>query len=257
MPRPADPRWLPRRVLHGEDEPIFSRLSADLISNLRSPTSEAALVWNTFYPRARPTLSLRQWLTVRPLAGTQHLDESDDQLQPFFWGWSVDGERLSGLDQALVEVDGSDAAGWTEADLILWGHRTVIVVEAKHQSGFGRCGRHEAGRCPEVHGRDRDAAGCRYWADTLANFDLHLEFGSRPQAGGERPPCAQHYQLARLLLLATRLAEDRRVPHLWAVVPRRRWAALQREWDDFARRVRDEALWKRLRVLAWEDVPKL
>src|SRR3990172_5155176 len=46
-------------------------------------------------------------------------------------------------------------------------------------------------------------------------------------------------------------------PHLCLLIPRRRWPALRTAWQDFAERVRDDGQWKRLRVVAWEDLQSL
>jgi hypothetical protein len=42
--------------------------------------------------------------------------------------------------------------------------------------------------------------------------------------------------------------------HLWMIVPRARWTSIQPAWLDFTERVLDDALWRRMRVLAWEDI---
>jgi hypothetical protein len=41
--------------------------------------------------------------------------------------------------------------------------------------------------------------------------------------------------------------------HLWLLMPRKRWGSVERDWMDFANRVKDEGLWKRMRVIALED----
>jgi hypothetical protein len=41
------------------------------------------------------------------------------------------------------------------------------------------------------------------------------------------------------------------------VIPQASWTKLEPVWLDFADRVRDEDLWRRLRVLAWEDLLSL
>jgi hypothetical protein len=91
-----------------------------------------------------------------------------------------------------------------------------------------------------------------------ARFDAALDFGARPGRGEERPPCSVHYQLARTLLLARRLGERLgRVPHLWLITPASRWGRVEPAWIDFADRVRDPEMWRRLRVIAWESVRDL
>lgn len=258
-------RWLPKQVLSGHDEPIFKVLPADLLANLQRPRSENALVWNLFYPLARPGLSFADLCHVRPIFGTPAPAEQQDSLVPYFWGWSVRGERLAGLDEALAEVDGGP--GHTEADLLLLGEANLVVVEAKRFSGFGRCGRYMAGRCPEIHPRGSEAAGgepgdpaaaCRYWAEPPARFDRLLDFGPRPDPATAAPPCSRHYQLARLLLLGEALARRLgREFHLWVVSPRGAWRGLEADWRDFVGRIRDDRLWRRARVLAWEEVRRL
>lgn len=254
--------WLPKQVLGGHDEPIFRKLPADLMANLRSPRSENALIWNLIYPLARPGLSFERLCSLRPLFGAPVPAESEDSLLPYFWGWSVRGERLSGLDETLAEVDGGP--GHTEADLLLLGNANLVVVEAKRFSGFGRCGRHAAGRCPEVHREEtlalreaeREAIPtCRYWAEPAARFDQRLDFGPRPDPTTPAPPCARHYQLGRLVLVGAALAERlAREFHFWVVAPRREWRGLEADWRDFVERMRDDRVWSRTRVLAWEDV---
>lgn len=272
-PRPMSPPhgWLPKQVLAGHDEPIFAKLTPDLIANLRSPRSENALIWNLIYPKARPGLSFAHLSSIRPLHGTPLPAVAEDNLEPYFWGWSLEGERMRGLDEAARSVDG----GQTEADLLLLGRENLILVEAKRFSGFGRCGRYLAERCPEIHKygvgltpedletdghaadaeRGRIEAECRYWSEPAARFDTFLDFGPRPDPASSAPPCSRHYQLARLLLLGSTLAARLgRTFHLWGVVPRKEWVRLRSDWEDFVDRLRDEAVWKRLRVIAWEDL---
>jgi hypothetical protein len=71
-------------------------------------------------------------------------------------------------------------------------------------------------------------------------------------------PRVRSPELARTLLLGGWLAQQKaNTLHVWAIVPRSRWPALQKTWLDFVRRIRDETLWRRCRVLAWEDVRAL
>ncbi len=245
------------RLLAGTGEPIFNVLPERILANLSREGSENALVWNMFYPRAQPTLSLRQWLAVSPLWGTPALDEPEDALLPYFWGYSVDGRRMQGLEECLDRLDGSGPQ--TEVDLFLLGDSTLVLVEAKHLTRAGRCKRYATQRCPEVH---PEAVGtgepCRYWVSPGAQFSAVLDFGPRPAPGGRAPPCARHYQLGRTLLLGRLLAERlSRILHLWLIVPASRWRGLQTEWLDFADRVRDQEQWRRLRVLAWEGISTL
>lgn len=245
------------RLLAGTGEPIFGVLPERVLANLRRQGSENALVWNLVYLRAQPTLSLREWLRVPPLWGTTRLESHEDALTPYFWGYSVDGRRLQGLDECLDRLDGPGQQ--TEVDLFLVGASTLVLVEAKHLTTVGRCRRYADHRCPEIH---PEAVGtgeaCRYWASSGVQFSTALHFGSRPVPGVKAPPCARHYQMARTLMLGLLLAEHlSRVFHLWLIMPRKRWHGLQTTWLDFAERVRDPQLWRRLRVLAWEDVARL
>ena len=246
---------LPRRILAGADEPIFDVLSERVLDNLRRPASENALVWNLIYPLASPDLSLSLLLGLRPLWGTPAHGLPDDALVPYFWGTSIGGKRLEGLGEALAEVDGPQHA--TEVDLFLVGRENLVLAEAKHLSRLGRCRRYARGRCPEVH-RGVSAAPCRYWESGEARFDRLFDFGPRPSSGETVPPCSLHYQMARTLLVGDRLADRLGLRlHVWLTTPRRRWNVLQGPWLDFVDRVKDEGLWRRLRVLAWEDVRAL
>jgi hypothetical protein len=245
---------LRRRILAGEEEPIFAALPERVLYNLRHPRSENALVWNLVYPLARPRLSLGSLLALRPLCGTPALSATEDDLEPYFWGYSIQGSCLTALNASLELLDGSGPQ--TEVDLFLLGSETLVLVEAKHGGTPGRCSRYEKGRCPEMHPENVPPGGtCRYWELEGSRFDQLLDFGPRPAPGDDRPPCAVHYQLARTLLLGKMLAGRLgRRPHLWLIVPVGRWPGLQTAWLDFAERVRDEELWRRLRVLAWEDL---
>lgn len=245
-------RPLPK-ILDGHDEPIFDHLPANVLDNFRRSSSENALVWNLIYPLAKPTLSLRALLDVRPLWGPPSAPVADDRLTPFFWGYALDGQPLEPLQRSVVAVDGEGPG--TEVDLVLLGQRNLILVEAKNRSGLGRCSRYQAGACPEVHTPD-DLAGCRYWSVADARFDRQLTFDA-PEPG-RSPDCNRHYQLGRTLLIGRRLAEqlDRRL-HLWLICPRRKWRSLERDWLDFAGKIGDSDQWRRLRALGWEDVAAL
>lgn len=238
-------------ILAGHDEPIFDALPGSVLANLRRPNSENALVWNLVYPLAQPDLSLADLLAIRPLWGTVGLTAPrDDELRPYYWGYDVMGQRLDGLEAAVAVVDGEGPN--TEIDLVLVGSGTLIAVEAKRGGGFGRCSRYAARECPEIHAA---ASTCRYWDQPAARFAGMLELGERPAPGDERPPCDRHYQLARTLLVGRELARREGLDfHLWAIVPRSGWRRLERTWLDFADRVREQAQWRRLRVLAWEDL---
>lgn len=250
-------RRLPRSILSGEAEGVFSSLPHTVLANLRRGNSENALVWNLIYPLAQTRISLARLLEVVPLWGTASEHDDDDSLEPFYWGFNLQGERLTGLRQALKEVDG--AGNPTEVDLYLLGQRVLILVEAKHLSRFGHCHRYASGRCPEIHGGALpEATPCRYWLEGPSGFSAHLDFGARPNPESIGPACDRHYQLGRTLLVGQHLALSLgRELHLWIILPRERWRALEREWLDFADRVSDASLWRRLRVLAWEDVAGL
>jgi hypothetical protein len=220
---------------------------------MQRPDSESALVWHSFYPFAHTGLSFRSWSSIRPLWGSPLAPADDDRLVPYFWGLRVDGTPLEGLGEAAQAVAGRDDR--LEVDLLLAGERNLIAVEAKTDAEPGRCGRHEAARCPEIHG---GLEPCRYW-EGEAKFSELLEFGPRPdRTAEERPPCARHYQLGRTLMMVERLGRASGwQPHLCLLLPRRRWPALRALWLDFAERVRDDELWRRLRVVAWEDLAGL
>jgi len=249
-------RPLSKRILHGLEEPIFGRLPQSVVANFDHPGSENALLWNTIYPRCRPSLAWRQLLALEPRWGTA-LDpahEPDDQLLPFFWGYAVSGERMPELDRVLEAVDGPGPK--TEVDLFLRGREKLVLLEAKHAASPGRCSRFAAGRCPEVHDPGvGDGAGCRYWEAGPGWFEGELDLGGRPVPGGPAPPCNTHYQLARTLLVGQALAGALGLElHLWLLLPDRQWKGYRKAWTDFTRRVRDEQLWRRLRVITWHSL---
>jgi Holliday junction resolvase-like predicted endonuclease len=248
------PAPLPHAIHSGDSEGAFARLPETVIANLRRPNSENARLWNTFNPRPGRPLALRPLLATPRLWGTAMPEAPDDRLEPYFWGCHPGGERLEGLDLALAAVDG--VGPQTEIDLILRGAGHLVVVEAKNLSTLGRCGRYQRRACPEVHrSAERWLEGCRYWEVEAARFEAHLDFGRRPGPGTPRPPCAAHYQLARTLLVGLALSAPLGLQlHLWLLLPQARWPALERTWLNFAGRVRDPDLWRRLRVLAWDDV---
>jgi len=247
---------IPKRILEGIEEPIFDALPQRVLDNLRHPASENALVWNLLYPLARPQIAMATLLALRPLWGTPSLEAEDDLLQPYFWGYDISGHQLQGLEEVLERIDGPGPR--TEVDIFLAGKRNLVLVEAKNRGALGRCSRYQKGRCPEVQ---QDLAGreaCRYWDTPGALFSDMLEIGPRPIHAGSTPACSTHYQLARTLLVGRELSTaDERLLHMWMIMPRRRWASLRRTWQDFCDRLRDDALWRRLRVLAWEDVQGL
>jgi hypothetical protein len=245
---------LPRALLSGEQEGAFDCLPETVIANLRRPHSENARLWNSFHPRPGVPLNLTSLLAIRPLWGQPGGLADEEALEPFFWGYSAAGEALPGLDAALDETDGPTAR--TEVDLVLLGSSHLIVMEAKNLSTLGRCGRYQRRVCPEVHrSADHWMDCCRYWDVPEARFDRLLDFGARPGPGAFQPPCARHYQLARTLLLGEALARRRSLRlQMWALVPASRWSALEGPWLDFVDRVRDPDLWRRLRVVAWDDL---
>ncbi len=246
--RPDARRW----ILDGEREPIFSALPQTVLANLRPSRSEGALVWNVFYPLNVPRLCLSEMLALPPLWGTPASDSSASPFEMFFWGYAIDGSPMPGLQEALLDVDGE--AAQTEVDLFLSGGSTLIAVEAKRGASPGRCKRYQWGRCPEVH----PAPGrgpCRYWEHGPQFFGNLLDAGVRPGPDSSAPACSVHYQLFRTLLVGAQLAKrHERGFGMWLIVPKARWPSLEPEWLDFAERVRPDELWRRLRVIAWEDV---
>ena len=251
--RPDSRRW----VLDGEQELIFGSLPQTVLANLTSPRSESALLWNVFYPLAARAVSLSELLALSPLWGTRVLPEpaADAGLSTYFWGFGLDGQPMPGLKRALSSVDGP--GGKIEVDLFLVGGGQLIAVEAKRGAAPGRCGRYIRGRCPEI----LPALGrkpCRYWEPGPGEFARWLEAGARPTPATELPACSVHYQLFRTVVLAATLAGQLGLdPGLWMVIPQASWTKLEPVWLDFADRVRDEDLWRRLRVLAWEDLLSL
>lgn len=248
----------PRRILDGVGEPIFTVLPQRVLANLRTPHSENALLWNLIYPICRPTVAIHHLLELPVLWGTQLLPEiKPDQLEPYFWGYNPQGEKLPGLGQALDVIDGPGQQ--TEIDLFLLGKHNLVAVEAKHGAQPGRCQRYQAGRCPEVHPDRAAEQACRYWDVPEARFDTWLDFGERPQADlPVAPPCYQHYQLARTLLVGRRLADFLgRSFHLWLVQPARAWNSNRRMWLEFSDYVRDSQIWRNMRVLAWKELQSI
>ncbi|MCK5634975.1 MAG: hypothetical protein KAI06_07800 [Anaerolineales bacterium] len=248
-------RWLPRQVISGEDERIFSVLPESVLTNFLNPTSENALLWNVIYLLAQPTISLKGLLSIKPLWGNPNEeDKTDDALTPYYWGYDVDGVHLSKLDDVLLMIEGSGPK--TEVDLYFLGERNLILVESKRKSGFGRCSRFTRRRCPEMHlslGHDRSP--CRYWEVEESRFTNHLTMDPHPNPNSETPACNRHYQLARTLIIGHELADLLgREFHLWVFTPRLHWSKLEKDWLDFMERVQDDPLWRRLRVIAWEDV---
>lgn len=245
------------RILVGNEEPIFSVLPDRVLSNLRNEGSENALVWNLMYPIAQPTVSFNGLLGLRPLWGTPKLKIDDEELEPYYWGFNVAGQRLDELDDTLASIDGS--GNRTEVDLFLVGSSNLILIEAKHRSGLGRCSRYMNLRCPEVHdGRVASDEFCRYWEEGDQQFLRLLEFGLRPFPLDPPPKCSYHYQLARTMMVGELLARQLGLNlHVWMIIPRRRWGSFQMTWLDFADTVRNDEQWRRLRVLSWEDVRRL
>ena len=267
----------PRGILAGSDEKVFQALPTSTLENMRRARDESAVLWNVLYPKAQPHLSFRDLLALRPLWGRPAgPDVPDDDLQPFYWGFSIDGERMSDLPAALEAVAGREDL--LEVDLLLVGRKNLVVIEAKNLASAGQCGRYLHWRCPEIHrtsealplrspplesssGGDKlpgNARGCRYWEEPSEPFARLFDFGSRPSPESDRPPCADHYQLARCLLLARELARRiGRQPHLWLIVPQARWPEISPTWLSFAERVEDDEDWRGLRVLAWEAIQNL
>lgn len=251
-------RWLPKQVISGENERIFSVLPESVLTNFLKPTSENALLWNVIYLLAQPTISLMDLLGIRPLWGNPNEENrTDDALTPYFWGYGVDGARLSGLDDVLNLIEGSGPK--TEVDLYFLGERNLILVESKRKSGFGRCSRFTRSRCPEMHLSLGDAQSpCRYWEVEESRFANHLTMDPHPIPDSESPACNRHYQLARTLIIGRELAGLLgREFRLWVFTPRLYWSRLEKNWLDFTERVQDDSLWRRLRVIAWEDIQEM
>ncbi len=247
-------RLRPPRLLAGQGEPIFDALPERVLQNLWNPASETAVLWNLIYPLAQAGIRLEALLALRPLWGSAQERLERDSLKPYFWGFDLAGQPLPGSQRAAERVEGSGPAA--EVDLYLLGRRHLVLVEAKHLSAGGSCGRYQTGRCPEIH--PVGEGPCRYWEPGPAAFSTALDFGPRPTAETAAPPCNRHYQFARLLLLGQQLADElRRTPHLWLLVPQKRWRALASDWLDFAGRVSDRDIWQRLRVIAWERIASL
>lgn len=257
---------LPQRVLH----------------DLGRRGTESAQLWNQIYARATPHIDLSELLALPQLWGSA-IEPIDDQLEPYYWGFNLAGQRLPELDAASAAVDGAGHA--TEVDLFLLGSSEVVLIEAKGNASPGRCARYGSGRCPEIHdlgdgggsaegplildpgagtARSRnqsselDPAGaletitCRYWEVEAARFSRWLEFGARPDSETVSPPCDRHYQLARSLVLGQQLADRlQRRMHLWLLLPEHRWPQLERTWLDFVDRVKPADIWRRMRVISW------
>jgi hypothetical protein len=221
---------------------------------MQTPGSESARVWNTFYPLAGRGIASQTWFGLPRLWGSAQLNPTPDVMTPYFWGYRIDGQLLPGLGAAAEAVAGREDR--LEVDLILRGEHDLVAVEAKGNGAPGRCGRFESETCPEVHG---GGTPCRYWEEAPAAFTPLLDFGPRPTPHeADRPPCSVHYQLARTLVLVTRLAEaGGQVPHVCLLLPKRRWPVLRSTWIDFSERVRDDAQWTRLSVVAWEDAQRM
>jgi hypothetical protein len=245
------------KILFGENEPIFSHLPINVLSNLRHRGSENAVLWNMIYPLAQPTISLKSLITLPPLWGTVHIDLEDDPLEPYFWGYSIEGKRLPGLDDVLRCIDGSGPR--TEVDLFLIGKNNLLLVEAKHLGALGTCSRYSNQRCPELHPDEmQNVKPCRYWEPGDQEFQQLLDFGDRPNSGDTSLPCNRHYQLARTILVGNALAKlCERDFSMWMLVTKRKWRSTERTWLDFVGRIRDDVFWRRMRVIAWEELQKL
>ncbi|MEE8568444.1 MAG: hypothetical protein V3S81_07520, partial [Anaerolineales bacterium] len=230
-------------------------LPESVLTNFLNPTSENALLWNVIYLLAQPTISLTDLLNIRPLWGNLNEEnKTDDALTPYYWGFDVNGVRLYKLDDVLLMIEGSGPK--TEVDLFLLGERNLILVESKRRSGFGRCSRFSRQRCPEMYlAAGDDRSPCGYWEVEKSRFTNHLAMEPHPKPGSESPACYRHYQLARTLTIGYELADLLgREFHLWVFTPRLHWSKLEKDWLDFMERVQDDSLWRRLRVIAWEDV---
>lgn len=242
------------KILFGENEPIFSKLPSSVLANLRHRGSENAVLWNVIYPIAQPTISLKSLIMLPPLWGTVHLDLEEDPLEPYFWGYSIGGERLPNLDAVLRHIDGNGPR--TEVDLFLMGKNNLLLVEAKHLGALGKCSRYSNQRCPEAHSEEIEVIRpCRYWEPGDQEFQHMLDFGDRPGSGDTSLPCNRHYQLARTVVVGNALAKIYEKDFsTWMFVTKKRWRSTERTWLDFVGRIRDDMLWRRMRIVAWEDL---
>ena len=258
MTNPASNWAEPSRLWAGSGEAIFSALPQTILTNFYSPRSENALLWNLIYPRAQPSLSLQTLLDLEPLWGTADLGiERDEPLIPYYWGYHLDGSRLDALDQVLTGINAKGPR--TEVDLFFLGERTLISIESKHTSGFGRCSRYAARCCPEIHNAHlEEPVNCQYWQPGPARFSELLQVGPRPTPESDAVPCNVHYQLARTYLVGSTLAwRLGRQFALWIFLPRKRWRALEPTWLDFVERVDDDQAWRWMRAIAWEQIAML
>ena len=236
----------------GREEPIFTVLPEDLINNFLHVESENALLWNIIYPLTEQGIRMGTFWSFQPLAGSllENLNRTQ-VLEPYFWGYDLQGERLPRLDEVLEAVDGPGPK--TEVDLYLLGEEDLVLVEAKRAGLPGRCTRYGNHACPEI--KLMDTHPCTYWEGSEQTFSDVFLFGPRPEPGVVKPPCADHYQLARTVLVGLALAKRLEVQlHIWLVLPRKRWRSIQPIWADFTERIVDDELWRRMRVLAWEDI---
>ncbi len=164
MPRSTVPKL--DGILAGSEEPVFRVLPQRVLRDMQRSDSESALLWNLIYQRAQPTLAAQELLSLPPLWGSR-VDPLSDDLLPYYWGFSQMGARLPRLDHVLDIVDGPGPK--TEVDLFLLGESELVLVEAKHMAGLGRCARYSSGKCPEIH-TESGEDGCQrmfIWAATL------------------------------------------------------------------------------------------
>ena len=59
------------RIWFGSEERIFNVLPNNVVANFRTPRSENALLWNTIYRIAQPTINLKSMLDLKPIWGTR------------------------------------------------------------------------------------------------------------------------------------------------------------------------------------------
>ena len=222
---------------------------------MQLPDSESALLWNLIYQRAQPTLAAEELLSLPPLWGSR-VDPIFDDLLPYYWGFSQMGARMPRLDHVLDMVDGPGPK--TEVDLFLLGESGACAYRGK---AHGRMWGGAVGTAQE--NVPRFTMNPRRLVADIGHrrnrcFPTCSISGSSPSEMIRHRCANRHYQLGRTALVGSELAKElNRRLHLWLILPRSRWRYLRRDWIDFSDRIGNDSLWRRLRVLAWEDVISL
>ncbi len=251
-PRRRSP--LPRAILAGEQEGAFDHLPETVIANLRRPHSENARLWNTFYPRPGDGLRLEQLLSITPLWGSAPDAGNADRLEPYFWGVHPSGRELEGLSEALDEVDGPGPR--TEIDLLLRGTSNLVVIEARTSARSAGAGGISARCAPRSISRRSTGSTAAGTGRCLRPGSIVCSISGPDQVPVRRPRRARgtiSWHAPSWWGMRWRGRTQLRL-HVWVLVPRNRWPALERTWLDFVEGVRDPDLWRRLRVVAWDQV---